>query len=68
MEGKKRPTFDQEWWENIQNYLKENPEEGFNPQEVKQFIKYVVNKYMNSESNAVTFGELKDLIEEVNLE
>jgi cell division septum initiation protein DivIVA len=66
MEGKKRPTFDQKWWDEISNYLKEHPEEGFEEDEVKQFMKFVVNKYMNSESNVDQLQQLEKLRKQVN--
>jgi len=68
MEGKKRPTFDKKWWENISDYLNEHPEEGFATDEVKQFIKYAVNKHINSEDESISMDEFKKIVEDVTSE
>ena len=64
MSNYKRPNFDGEWWEKVSEYLKEHPEEGFEPDQVKEFIKYVVNKEMNQDEDQ-QYEELKKLINDL---
>lgn len=44
----KRPNFDGNWWEEVKEYLKDHPQEGFEPDDVKQFVKFCTNRYMKS--------------------
>jgi len=45
-----RPSFKKEWWDEVKEYLKGNPEEGFSDDEVKQFIKFATTRYMNQDT------------------
>lgn len=63
-----RPSFNKDWWSEVEKYLREHPEEGFSEDEVKNFIKYAVNRYMNRENDTVTRGELEKVIEELRSE
>jgi len=49
MSNYKRPNFDGDWWEKVEEYLREHPEEGFEESDVKQFIKAVVNQHMHDD-------------------
>lgn len=60
-----RPSFNSDWWEKVSQYINEHPEEGFSDDDVKQFIKYVVNKYMNEEDSKVTKEDIQQLKEEL---
>ena len=63
----KRPNFDGDWWESVQDYLRENPEEGFREDDVKEFIKYTVNKKMNQERNIdLIQKQLEEKLEELS--
>ena len=64
MSNYKRPNFDGDWWDKVSNYLKNNPEEGFEEDQVKQFIKYAVNKEM-SQNKEQQLEELRRLIEDL---
>ena len=56
MVERKSTSFRQEWWDSVQQYLKENPEEGFDPEdETKDFIKNVMNRY--TADSTVMFSE-----------
>jgi len=56
MVERKSTSFRQEWWDSVQQYLKENPEEGFDPEdETKDFIKNVMNRY--TAEGTVMFSE-----------
>jgi len=56
MVERKSTSFRQEWWDSIKQYLKENPEEGFDPEDqTKDFIKNVMNRY--TAENTVMFSE-----------
>jgi hypothetical protein len=56
MVDRKSTSFRQEWWDSVQQYLKENPEEGFDPEDqTKDFIKNVMNRY--TAENTVMFSE-----------
>ena len=56
MVERKSTSFRQEWWDSIQQYLKENPEEGFDPEDqTKDFIKNVMNRY--TADSTVMFSE-----------
>jgi len=56
MVERKSTSFRQEWWDSVQQYLKENPEEGFDPEdETKDFIKNVMNRY--TAKGTVMFSE-----------
>lgn len=63
MSNYERPSFDKEWWREISKYLKEHPEEGFSENEVKEFIKYVTNKYVNSDQVVLNSKDLEKLRE-----
>lgn len=57
-----RPSFNKKWWKKIEDYLKENPEEGFEKHEVKQFIKLITNKYMEGTLTELEKQSLNDII------
>jgi hypothetical protein len=61
-------NFDENWAENIQKYLEKHPEEGFDSDEVKAFIKNVMNKYMAEETGLYTKEEIKMLKDMTELE
>lgn len=42
-----RINFKKDWHQEVKDYLKDNPELGFDPDDVKYFIKYCVQKQMN---------------------
>lgn len=66
MSDYERPSFQKKWWDEVSQYLKENPEEGFDQDQVKEFIKYCVNRHMNTDQEQImTKGELKEIIEEL---
>jgi len=44
-----RINFRKEYYEKISDYLEEHPEEGFEPEDVKSFIKAVVNQHIHDE-------------------
>jgi len=54
-------NFDEDWAEQIEDYLDENPEEGFDSDQLKGFIKYVLNKYMADNVGMFTRQEIKML-------
>lgn len=61
-----RINFRKKWYNEIEKYLKNNPELGFDPDDVKYFIKYAVKKQMAqsmSEEEKIT-----KLIEELRKE
>lgn len=60
--SKFRPTYDEEWKMKIREYIKDNPEEGFEEGEEKMFVKFAVNKYMAQKN------ELDKLKEKINQE
>lgn len=59
-----RPSFNKEWWSTVEEYLRDHPEEGFAEDDVKQFIKYATNKYMNKETS-ISEEDVKNMIEEL---
>ena len=61
-------NFSKDWANNIQEYLKEHPEEGFEPSEVKPFIKNVINSYMAENVGLYTKNEIKMLKDMTELE
>jgi hypothetical protein len=62
----KRPNFDGNWWESVEDYLKKHPEEGFDPEDAKQFIKVCTNRYMkSSEENHLNREKEKLSAEEI---
>ena len=42
-----RINFRQEWYQEVQQFLEDNPELGFDSKDVKYFIKFCVKKQMN---------------------
>lgn len=54
-----RPSFRKEWWEEIREYLEDNPDEGFDSEDVKEFVKFAVNRRMQSDTEKLA-EELKD--------
>lgn len=60
----KRVAFDEDWWSKVEDYLKENPEQGFSEQEAKQFVKMVINKEMNRDKEQ-QLEELRRLVEDL---
>ena len=71
MTNYKRPNFDADWWEDVEEYLEENEEEGFRPDDAKQFMKVIVNKYMNGslvELNEEMINNLRNKLEELKEE
>ena len=42
-----RINFRQEWYQEVQQFLEDNPELGFDSEDVKYFIKFCVKKQMN---------------------
>jgi len=64
----KHIAFDSEWVEKVSEYIEEHPEEGFEPGEEKQFIKYVVNRYMSGKDSGFTKEQIKSLVEELRLD
>jgi len=67
MSNYKRPNFDGDWWIKVSKYLQNNPEEGFEPDQVKEFIKYVVNKQMNRNEDQ-QIEELKKLVQDLGVD
>jgi len=68
MANYQRINVRQEWYEKVSDYLKEHPEEGFEEDEVKEFIKAVVNQHIHDDLS--TFDRetfLKNLKEELDL-
>jgi hypothetical protein len=65
---RKSTSFRQKWWDELSEYLEEHPEEGFEPKEVKKFIKNVMNKYMAEETGLYTKEEIKMLKDMTDLE
>jgi len=53
----KRPNFDAEWWDEVEEYLENNPEVGFESTDVKGFIKFCVNREMRGKSEAEEMRE-----------
>jgi len=41
-----RINFKKKWTDKVRQHLEDNPEGGFEPDEVKEFVKFVLNKYM----------------------
>ena len=60
----KRVAFDEDWWSKVEDYLKENPEQGFSEKEAKQFVKMVINKEMNQDREQ-QLEELRRLVEDL---
>ena len=60
----KRVAFDEDWWSKVEDYLKENPEQGFSEKEAKQFVKMVINKEINQDKEQ-QLEELKRLVEDL---
>ena len=60
----KRVAFDEDWWSKVEDYLKENPEQGFSEKEAKQFVKMVINKEMNQDKEQ-QLEELRRLVEDL---
>lgn len=54
-------NFSKKWAENIEEYLEDHPEEGFESSEVKAFIKNVLNSYMAENVGLYTKNEIKML-------
>ena len=44
-----RINVKQEWYDKVSDYLREHPEEGFEPDEVKEFVKAVVNQHLHDD-------------------
>lgn len=44
-----RINVKQEWYDKVAEYLREHPEEGFEEDEVKEFIKAVVNQHLHDD-------------------
>ena len=65
MTNYERPSFKKKWWEKVENYLKENPSEGFEEDEVKRFIKVITNKYMEGTLTELEEQSINDLIEKL---
>jgi len=61
-----RLNFSQKFYDKVSEYLKDHPEEGFEEDEVKQFIKFVLNKYMNSESSVYQLEQLEQLKNQID--
>lgn len=61
-------NFSEEWADQIEEYLDEHPEEGFDSDEVKAFIKNVLNRYMADETGLYTKEEIKMLKDMTDLE
>jgi hypothetical protein len=63
-----RINVKQKWYDKVSDYLKEHPEEGFEPDEVKEFVKAVVNQHLYDDLSTFdkeTFA--KNLKEELDL-
>lgn len=63
-----RLNFKQSWTDKVKNYLSDHPEEGFEEEDVKAFIKAVVNRHMADEMS--TFSKEKfidELEDELNI-
>ncbi|MFB6226276.1 MAG: hypothetical protein ABEJ02_02905 [Candidatus Paceibacteria bacterium] len=65
---RKSTSFRQEWWDEVADYLEEHPEEGFEPDEVKAFIKNVMNRYMAEGTGLYSKEEIKMLKDMSELE
>jgi len=63
----KRVAFDEDWWSKVENYLEENPEQGFSKQEAKHFVKMVINKEMNRDEDQ-QIEELKKLVQDLGVD
>ena len=61
-----RPSFRKEWWEEIREYLEDNPDEGFDSEDVKEFIKFCVNRRMEEHSDSVSKSDIEELEERIN--
>jgi len=61
-----RPSFRKEWWEEIREYLEDNPDEGFDSEDVKEFVKFCVNRRMQSRSaeEEVLVERVSEILEE----
>jgi len=67
-----RPSFRKEWWEDVREYLEDNPDEGFDSEDVKEFIKFSVNLRMQSNEKELaemlkgkSLNEIRDALLEV---
>jgi len=68
MVDRKSTSFKQEWWDEVSDYLEEHPEEGFSPEDVKDFIKKIMNSYMADSTILTTEEEIKMLKDMKKLE
>jgi hypothetical protein len=62
-----RLNFREDWTEKVSQYLEEHPEEGFEDDQVKEFIKFVVNKYMSGaigHSEEEILEKLEEMVDE----
>jgi len=62
-----RLNFREDWTQKVSQYLEEHPEEGFEPDEVKDFIKYIANKYMSGaigQSEEEMLEKLQEIVDE----
>lgn len=62
---RKSTSFKQKWWDNVAEYLNNHPEEGFDSNQVKQFIKNVLNRYMADSTGLYTKEEIL-MLKEMN--
>lgn len=54
-----RLNFRKEWTDEVREYLKNHPEQGFDEDEVRDFVKFITNKYM-----AGAIGNTEEYIDE----
>ena len=60
-----RINVKQEWYDEVSDFLRDNPEEGFEPEEVKQFIKFCTRKFMRGDNKGLDSDNLEKRLSDI---
>ena len=65
---RKRPAFSKEWWDKTGQFLEDNPEIGFEDGDQKQFIKWLVNRFVENEGMILPENKVREIFKEAGAE
>lgn len=66
--SRKRPSFPEEWWNELGDFLEDNPELGFNENQQREFMMWLVNRFKENDQIIIPEHKFEDLVDDLNLD
>jgi hypothetical protein len=63
--SRKRPSFPEEWWKKVSQFLEDNPELGFESDQQREFLMWLTNSFIENDQVVVPENKFEEIIKEV---